>query len=203
MALRTPAVFVDRDGTIIREVGYVARLDQIELLPQVPEAIRLLQSHGLKVVMVTNQSAVARRIISEHQLHQIHREIERELDQSGAYLDGLYYCPHHPTEGTYPYRVSCRCRKPQPGLVEQACLDLGLDSHISYVIGDQMSDMELAARSGARGILIKSHTSGVIGDGPSGPREGPLFVGVPDFWTATQWIVQHFSGKGTLQNRCN
>ncbi len=69
MALRTPAVFVDRDGTLIRDVGYVARLDQIELLPQVPEAIRLLQSHGLKVVMVTNQSAVARRIISEQQLH--------------------------------------------------------------------------------------------------------------------------------------
>ena len=199
MALPTPAVFVDRDGTLIREVGYLDRLDQIELLPQVPEAICLLQSHGLKVVMVTNQSAVARRIISEQQLHQIHREIERELDQRGAYLDGLYYCPHHPTEGNYPYRISCRCRKPQPGLVERACLDLGLDPLVSYVIGDQMSDMELAARSGARGILIKSQASGVIGDEPSGIREGTLFVPVPDFWTATQWIVQHFSGKGALQ----
>jgi len=201
MAVRTPAVFVDRDGTLIREVDYLARLDQIELLPRVPEAIRLLQSHGLKVVMVTNQSAVARRIISEQQLHQIHREIERALDQGGAYLDGLYYCPHHPTEGTYPYRVSCRCRKPQPGLVERACLDLGLDPHVSYVIGDQMSDMELAARTGARGILIEAQTSG--GGRSGGKRDEPPFVPVADFWTATRRIVQHHIGKGTLQERCN
>ncbi len=201
MALRTPAVFVDRDGTLIREVGYLARLDQIELLPRVTEAIRLLQSHGLKVVMVTNQSAVARRIISEQQLHQIHREIERALDQGGAYLDGLYYCPHHPTEGIYPYRVSCRCRKPQPGLVEQACLDLGLDAHVSYVIGDQMSDMELAARTGAKGILIESQT--LRGGRSGGKRDEPPFVPVTDFWTATRRIVEHHIGKGTLQERCN
>jgi len=201
MAVRTPAVFVDRDGTLIREVGYLARLDQIKLLPRVPEAIRLLQSHGLKVVMVTNQSAVARQIISEQQLHQIHREIERALDQGGAYLDGLYYCPHHPTEGTYPYRVSCRCRKPQPGLVERACLDLGLDPRVSYVIGDQMSDMELAARSGARGILIESQTS--RGGRSGGKRDEPPFVPVADLWTAAQRIVEPHIGKGTLQERCN
>lgn len=201
MAVRTPAVFVDRDGTLIREVGYLARLDQIELLPRVPEAIRLLQSHGLKVVMVTNQSAVARRIISEQQLHQIHREIERALEQGGAYLDGLYYCPHHPTEGTYPYRVSCRCRKPQPGLVERACLDLGLDPQVSYVIGDQMSDMELAARIGARGILLESQTSG--GGRSGGKRDEPPFVPVADFWSATRRIVQHHIRNGTLQEKCN
>ncbi len=197
MAVRTPAVFVDRDGTLIREVGYLSRLDQIELLPRVPEAIQLLHSHGLMVVMVTNQSAVARKIISERQLHEIHREMERVLNQGGAFLDGLYYCPHHPTEGTYPYRVSCGCRKPQTGLVDRACLELALDLRASYVIGDQMSDMELATRTGAQGILLESQT---LGEGKSsGKQWESSYVPVADFWTATQRIVRHLSGKGTLE----
>ncbi len=197
MAVRTPAVFVDRDGTLIREVGYLSRLDQIELLPRVPEAVQLLRSHGLKVVMVTNQSAVARKIISERHLHEIHLEIERVLSQGGAFLDGVYYCPHHPTEGTYPYRVSCGCRKPKTAMVERACLELALDPRLSYVIGDQMSDMELATRAGARGILLESRTPEKGGSG--GGRVEPRYVPVADLWTATQRIVGHLSGKGTLE----
>ena len=197
MAFRTPAVFVDRDGTLIREVGYLSRPDQIEVFPGVPEAIQLLHSHGLMVVMVTNQSAVARNIISERQLHEIHREIEKVLNQGGAFLDGMYYCPHHPTEGTYPYRVSCGCRKPQTGLVERACLEMALDMRASYVIGDQMSDMELASRTGARGILLESQTFGV--GKSSGKQVEPPFVPAADFWAATQRIVRHHSGKGTLE----
>lgn len=197
MAVRTPAVFVDRDGTLIRDVGYLSRLDQIELLAMVPEAIRLLQSHGLKVVMVTNQSAVARKIISERHLQEIHREIERALSRGGAFLDGVYYCPHHPTEGTYPYRVSCGCRKPKTGMVERACLDLALDPYLSYVIGDQMSDMELARRAGARGVLLESRTPG---KDRSGGEQGELrYVSVADFWTAAQRIERHISSKGTLE----
>lgn len=192
--VRSPVVFVDRDGPVIREVGYLCRLDQIEVLPRVSEAIRLLHRHGLKVVVVTNQSGVARGFITEQELNQIHEEIKRRLDEDGVFLDGIYYCPHHPSEGTHPYRVSCECRKPKAGLVKQACLDLDLDDHRTYVVGDQMSDMELAAQIGAQGILI--------GDPTLASESVSPLVGVSsvvsveeDFWTAAQWIVQDLNAE--------
>jgi D-glycero-D-manno-heptose 1,7-bisphosphate phosphatase len=147
---RRPAVFADRDGTLIREVGHICSLDQVEIFPCVPEAVRMLRDNGFSVVVVTNQSAVARGLLNEEELKHIHREISRQI----GFLDGIYYCPHHPTEGRDPYRSHCKCRKPNPGLVEQACLDLDLDVDCSYVVGDQMSDMELAARIGSKGILL-------------------------------------------------
>ncbi|NIO09912.1 MAG: HAD-IIIA family hydrolase [Deltaproteobacteria bacterium] len=197
MALRAPAVFVDRDGTLIREVGYLSRSDQIEVLPRVPEAIQELHAQGLKVVVVTNQSAVARKIISEKQLHQIHRHLESVLKEAGAFLDGIYYCPHHPTEGAYPYRVSCVCRKPKPGLVERASIEMALDPTASYVIGDQISDMELAFRAGARGLLIQPESQS---DGQAEVRvRQPTHVPVTDFWTATQRILRHLKGEGSLE----
>ena len=151
---KPPAVFVDRDGTLIREVGYLCRIEQIDVLPGVPEGLRLLHRHGLRVAMVTNQSAVARGFITEEGLYQIHQEIERRLAREDTFLDGIYYCPHHPTEGAEPYRVVCRCRKPNIGLVEKACTDLGVIANGSYVIGDQPSDMELADRIGANSISL-------------------------------------------------
>ena len=190
-----PVVFVDRDGTLIREVGYLRHVQQIEVLPGVPKAIQLLHRYGIKVVMVTNQSAVARGFITEERLNQIHREIERRLARDGAFLDGIYYCPHHPTEGAEPYRTLCRCRKPNIGLVEQACSDLRVNANGSYVIGDQTSDMELAARISAKGILLKNPALEQSGD-----RLVSLWAGVSsivsvekDFGAAAQWIVQHLN----------
>ena len=187
---RHRAAFVDRDGTLIREVGYLSRMDQLELLPRVGEAILILQSRGLKVVMVTNQSAVARGFINEQDLHEIHHEIKMRLAKSGASLDGIYFCPHHPTEGRAPYRVTCECRKPKPGLVQRACLELGIDAIGSYVVGDQMSDIMLAERVGAKGLLIDTD--------PQGARARPLeeagssfrWGTVPDLWAAAEKIVQ-------------
>ena len=189
---KLPVAFVDRDGTLIREVGTLCHIKQLEVLPGVPDAVRLLRRLGVRVVMVTNQSAVARGFITEEALCQIHHELESRLARDGAYLDGIYYCPHHPTEGEHPYRGPCRCRKPNIGLVERACSDLGLDASGSYVIGDQVSDMELAARIGAKGILIENPTLEPVGDRPASPWVGvPSIVSVErDFRAAAQWIVR-------------
>lgn len=183
-------VFVDRDGTLIKEVGYLSCLEQIEVLPRVPEAIQLLRREGLKVAVVTNQSAVARGIITEDNLQQIHKELTARLARHGAILDGIYYCPHHPTEGMAPYRISCGCRKPNVGLAERAAAELDLDVSRSYVVGDQSGDMDLAARIGAKGILIKS------GDGAGGGQKSAAgFLAVQDFWEAAQWVIQDYHAR--------
>lgn len=187
---RIGGVFVDRDGTLIKEVGYLSRLEQIEVLPGVAEAVQLLRGEGLKVAVVTNQSAVARGLITEEILHQIHEELRRQLAGRDAHLDGIYYCPHHPTEGADPYRISCDCRKPNMGLVQRAAAELYLDVSRSYVVGDQSSDMELAARVGAKGILIKSE------DGVGGGQKSACgFLTVRDFWEAAQWIIQDYRAR--------
>jgi D-glycero-D-manno-heptose 1,7-bisphosphate phosphatase len=120
-------VFVDRDGTLIRDVGYLTRLEQIEVLPRVPEAIKSVRAHGLKIAVITNQSAVGRGLLTVEGLELIHREMANLLARAGAFLNGIYYCPHHPTEGQGSYRVSCTCRKPNTGLVERAAGELDLD----------------------------------------------------------------------------
>lgn len=187
---RKAGVFVDRDGTLIKEVGYLSRLEQIEVLPRVPEAIQLLRREGLKVAVVTNQSAVARGIITEDNLRQIHKELTAQLARRGAFLDGIYYCPHHPTEGADPYRISCDCRKPNVGLAQRAAEELHLDVSLSYVVGDQSGDMELAARIGAKGVLIKS------GDGAGGGQKSAAgILAAKDFWEAAQWVIQDYHAR--------
>jgi len=175
-------VLVDRDGTMIRDVGYLTHLGQLEILPGVPEAIQMLRERGLKVAVITNQSAVGRGFLQEEELHRIHRELEDRLAASGARVDGVYYCPHHPTEGLGNYRVACECRKPNVGLAERAAAELRLDLGRSYVVGDQATDMELAARIGARGILIRDQ------------QPAPGCLAVKSLWEAANWIVQDFSG---------
>lgn len=177
------AVFLDRDGTLISDVGYLSRLDQVKILPRVAEAIRLLRDHGLKVV-VTNQSAVARGLLGEKQLQRIHEELKRQLAQHGAFLDGLYYCPHHPTEGTDPYRVACDCRKPNVGMAARAAQELNVNLSQSYVVGDQWTDMEMAARIGARGIFIKVSERGDEAQGKTTATHA-----VENLWEAAQWIM--------------
>lgn len=181
-------VLIDRDGTVIQDVGYLSRMEEIDVLPGVPKAIQLLHQHGLKVVIITNQSAVARGFLSEEKLGQIHQELERQLAQCGAYLDGIYYCPHHPTEGMEPYRVSCECRKPNAGLARQAAAELNLDLGRSYVIGDQVGDVELAARIGAKGILIQGERQKDRDHVASSAS-----CVVRDLWEGAQWIVRDLS----------
>ena len=129
-------------------------LDRFILLPHVGQAIRLLNDHQFKTVVVTNQSGVARGYFPERLVHLTHRKMEELLRQEGASLDGIYYCPHHPDAGNPPYRQKCNCRKPATGLIEKAVTDLDIDCSKSYVVGDRGADVEFAHRIGARGILV-------------------------------------------------
>jgi D-glycero-D-manno-heptose 1,7-bisphosphate phosphatase len=148
------AVFLDRDGTLNEEVGYVNHIDRVFLLPRAAEAIRLLNQNGLKAVVVTNQSGVARGYFPESLVRQVHEKIQDLLKREGAHLDGIYYCPHHPEVGVPPYRQKCRCRKPETGMVEEAVKALDIDCSRSYVVGDRGKDIEFAQQIGAQGVLV-------------------------------------------------
>jgi len=151
---RRPAVFLDRDGTLTAEGEWVTKSAELELLPFAAEAIAKLSRAGFAVVLATNQSAVARGLIREEELAEIHAHLERELARGGARLDGVYSCPHHPTEGSAPYRRDCECRKPKPGMLLAAARDLGLDLARSWVVGDAERDLAAGAAVGANGVLV-------------------------------------------------
>lgn len=176
-----PAVFLDRDGTLIREVGYLCRPEQIELLDGAAAALRALRAAGFAAVVVTNQSAVARGWLGEAALGEIHRVFQDRLAEQGARLDGIYYCPHHPSEGSGAYRVDCACRKPNPGMVLRAAQELGLDPKFSYVVGDQPVDHELAVRVGAIPVMVRSNGERSLVDGVATPFANIEIV--------AQWIV--------------
>jgi len=151
-----PAIFMDRDGTLSHEVGYVNHPSRFRLYPWSVDAVRLINRSGFLAVVVTNQAGVARGYFPESLVLEVHAGLETALAAGGARLDGLYYCPHHPSVGEPPYRKDCDCRKPRPGLLQRAAEELGVDLKRSYVVGDRLSDMELAWNVGARGVLVKS-----------------------------------------------
>jgi D-glycero-D-manno-heptose 1,7-bisphosphate phosphatase len=136
-----PAVFLDRDGTINEDVDFLIHPDQLRLIAGVPTALRRLNQAGWPVVVITNQSAVARGMASEGDLAKIHDGLRTMLSAQGIHLDGIYYCPHHPEIGEAPYRRICDCRKPLPGLLQQAARELNLDLAASVMIGDGLRDL--------------------------------------------------------------
>jgi len=151
-----PAVFLDRDGTLIEEVGYLDRLDRLMFFPWSIDAVRLLNRAGYLVVVVTNQAGVARGFFEESFLGEAHRHIDATMAAGDARIDGYYYCPHHPEASVAAYRQMCNCRKPSPGMLRQAEQDLGIDLHRSFVIGDRWHDVQLAQTVGATGILVRT-----------------------------------------------
>jgi D-glycero-D-manno-heptose 1,7-bisphosphate phosphatase len=148
------AVFMDRDGCLTEEVGYVNHVSRLRLLPRTAEAVLRLNRAGVPAVMVTNQAGIAKGYFSEEVLEAVNAELVRQLAAAGARLDGLYVCTHHPAEGEAPYRRACDCRKPQPGLFLKAAVDLGLDLPASVVVGDKISDIGSARAVGAAGVLV-------------------------------------------------
>ncbi len=184
---RRPAVFVDRDGTLNREVHYLARVADLRLLPGVASAIRELDVAGFAVVVVTNQSGVARGRMTLATVHAIHRELAQRLAARGAVLAGVYVCPHHPQAGAPPLRRRCRCRKPAPGLVRRAARELGIDLARSYCIGDGAVDLGLAAAAGVRGVLV------LTGHGRATRRaldaSLPVVHVAANFRAAAKWII--------------
>jgi len=154
MIMLNRAIFLDRDGTLNEEVGYVNHLERFKLYPWTAEAIRLVNQAGYKAIVLTNQSGVARQYMTEALVEQVHQRLRSELEQQGAYLDAIYYCPHHPAAPDPVYRVACRCHKPKPGLVEQAQRAFELDLSRSFFVGDKYLDVELAHAVGAQGVLV-------------------------------------------------
>jgi len=146
-------VFVDRDGVINQERSdYVKSITELAIYPNVAKNIKLLKDAGFLVVVITNQSAVNRGIITHEMINQIHNSIQDHLKKHGTFLDGFYYCPHIPNE-------NCNCRKPKPGLLQQAILELNIDLNSSWMIGDSDSDIEAADSIGCKAIKINDNFS--------------------------------------------
>ncbi len=150
------AVFLDRDGMLIEEVGYLDRPERVVLYPYAADAIRALNRAGLRTVIVTNQSGVARGFFSEETVEAVHGHIAALLARAGARIDAYYYCPHHPDGHVSPYAVTCECRKPGRGLVDRAVRELGIDPARSFTVGDRWVDVGLARRFGGRGVLVRT-----------------------------------------------
>ena len=183
-----PAVFLDRDGTLNIEKGGVRRAEELELIPGVAEALIALRHAGFYLVVLTNQSVVARGQASESDVAAVHRRLEWELGKAGAYLDGIYVCPHHPDRG-FPgeradLKIACDCRKPATGLVERACRELGIDLSASWMIGDQTRDVEMARRAGLRSILVQTGAAG-----RDGQFQCPADYVAPDLQRAAAFVL--------------
>jgi D-glycero-D-manno-heptose 1,7-bisphosphate phosphatase len=151
-----PAVFLDRDGTVSEEVGYVNHIDRFHVFSWTGRAIRKLNQAGLKTVVLTNQSGVARGYFPETLIHEVHDKLKLELARSEAYLDAIYYCPHHPEGNVAQYCRDCECRKPGIGMIQRAVQELNLDLSSSCVIGDRYIDLQMGFAAGIRSILVLS-----------------------------------------------
>ncbi len=149
-----PAVFLDRDGTINEQMGYINHISRFILLPGAATAIRRLNEQNIPVVVVTNQSGLARGYFPPALLDAVHAQMERELAAQDAHIDGLYICPHHPEAKEEQFRKVCTCRKPQTGLLEQAAAELELDLTRSFMVGDRWSDLQCGNRVGATSVLV-------------------------------------------------
>lgn len=148
------AVFLDRDGTVAEEVGYVNHVSRIRLLPGSAEAIRRIRRHGFLAIVVTNQSGVARDYFEESLVLQANDRLQELLREEGTALDAIYYCPHHPREGVPPYRCECDCRKPRPGMLLRAAREYAIDLSRSYMVGDGIVDVGAANAAGTRSVLV-------------------------------------------------
>ncbi len=149
------AVFLDRDGTINVEKDYLYQVADFEFVPGAEEAIRRLNQAGLLVIVVTNQSGVARGYYTEDDVEQLHRHINRELARHDAHVDAWFYCPHHPS-GKGSYALPCSCRKPLPGMLRAAALRYDIDLEQSYMVGDKQADIEAGMAAGCHTILVRT-----------------------------------------------
>lgn len=154
------AAFLDRDGTIIRQVDLMHEVSQLRLLPGAASAIRILNEKGLLVVVVTNQPVVARGVASEQEIKLVHEELNRRLQARGAHIDSFYSCPHHPNATLEQYRTTCPCRKPEPGMILRAAEEHGVDLSRSVMIGDTTQDMLAGNRAGVHTILVRTGHGG-------------------------------------------
>jgi histidinol-phosphate phosphatase family protein len=181
-----PAVFLDKDGTLVRDVPYNVDPRRIELESTAAEGLARLAEAGFALVVVSNQSGVARGIFEERALDAVEQRIRQLLEAAGIELAGFYYCPHHPAGTVAQYRVRCNCRKPAPGMLLQASRDLGLDLPESWLIGDILDDVEAGRAAGCRTVLIDAgHETQWV----PGPLRTPHYIAT-DLADAARFIAQ-------------
>jgi D-glycero-D-manno-heptose 1,7-bisphosphate phosphatase len=154
--MKRPALFMDRDGTISEEVGYVNHPSRFRLFPYSADAIKLLNDNGWLAIVVTNQAGVARGYFSEDVIVRIHEQLRADLEDRSAKVDAIYYCAHHPSVGEPPYRFDCDCRKPKTGLIDRAAVDFAIDLERSWMVGDRYGDIELARNAGLHSAFVLS-----------------------------------------------
>jgi D-glycero-D-manno-heptose 1,7-bisphosphate phosphatase len=184
----TRGVILDRDGTLIEEVGYLDRLDRLKFYPYSVDAVRQLNRAGFKVAIATNQSGIARGIVEEAFIADAHREIANHLAAGGAHVDAFYYCPHHPEAMRREYAMACDCRKPQPGMLRRAAADLDLDLDRSFVVGDRWNDIEAGTAAGACSVLVRTGY-GRVSEAKGLGRMPPAAI-VDNLIEAVSWILR-------------
>jgi len=195
------AVFLDRDGVITKEPPYYAhKIEQLELIPKSAEAIKLLNESRFKVIVVSNQSGVARGYYREKDIEIYNRAMQKKIEEKNAYIDAIYYCPHYPKATIKEYRIDCDCRKPKPGMLKRAKKDLDLDLKCSFLVGDKMSDIEAGYRAGCKTILV------LTGQGNDELKKisemdiKPNYI-LRDLYTAVQTINRSNKNKENNKNR--
>lgn len=170
--MKHQAVFLDRDGTLVHPRHYPSRPEDLLLYAGIGPGLRDLQRVGFRLVVITNQSGIARGYFTEADLKRMHEHLARELAEVGVWLDAIYYCPHHPAGVIPELAMRCTCRKPQPGMLLQAAADLNLDLQRSWFVGDILDDIEAGNRAGCRTILVDLGTEQL----PGQPMRSPTFV---------------------------
>ena len=189
------AVFMDRDGTVAEEVGYVNHVSRVRLLPGSAQAIQRIREAGFLAVVVTNQSGVAREYFEETLVGRVHERLAELLTREGAALDAIYYCPHHPREGEPPYRRECDCRKPRPGLLTRAAAERQIDLARSYMVGDGIVDVGAGVSVGATTILVLTgYGRGLLEHRRSRWTVQPDHI-AEDLPSAVSWILQREAGR--------
>jgi len=188
------AVFLDRDGVLVVDVHHLTSVDQLRLLPGVPEALARLRRAGWRLIITTNQSVVARGRVTEDGLREIHRALERLLRARGAEIDAVYYCPHHPEGTVAAYRLICDCRKPSPGMLVRAAGEWNLDLGASVIVGNAASDVQAGKTAGCRTVLIWAAKSGTGKKGSMPPAPPPTrdadYI-ASDLEDAAGWILTY------------
>jgi histidinol-phosphate phosphatase family protein len=177
------AVFVDRDGTLNEDHGYVTSPEQLVVFPAVPKALARLNHLGFRVILLTNQSAIGRGFMTVQDLQRIHQKLEDLLRAQDGKIDAVYYCPHHPDEG-------CACRKPNIAMIQEAAEHFSLDLSLCYVVGDKWSDLEVAHRAGVQGVLVMSSDYSAVAVRARDAGQFPIAHVAESFVQAVDWIEE-------------
>ena len=186
-----PTIFLDRDGTLNEDTGYVTSPENLTLFPGVVESVARLNRLGHRLVLVTNQSAIARGFMTVEDLHLIHQKLHKELEMGGGWLDGIFFCPHHPED-------ACACRKPRPGLIQQAVKELQVNAAQSYLVGDKHIDMVLAQAVGSIGVLVMTSEFSQEALETMERDQGQMGYVASSFSEAVDWIVDDAQSRGWI-----